>query len=288
MEIGSEATRLLFATVEGGEVRPHFERRLELSPARLGVRGLATRVEAEYDLARQSGAEKIHVMLAPELSRGQLTRGLRRRLESTGIGPPRLLTAAERGRLVFLGATAGVRPQFSTHGGALGVVELDPSFTAISVGREGQTARWWSSRPLSSRSLSEAFLRGDPPSGSELGVALEAAREGLSNLKPPRCTRILLTGSDASLLALACGLEIDGVGCDRALDLYAGRFSEILASHFDLAPHIARRIPAALLVAKAVGELLGEPLQIVHGGAAEGLLLSATTREVEADGAPQT
>lgn len=280
IEIGSEVTSLLVASTEEGKIRPLLERRQELVAARMGARALSAIVQAEAATAREVGAESVAVMIEPELRGSHLVRGLDRHLHSAGLGPFRTPTAAERGSLTFRGATAEFAA--SAPSSEIAVVELARHVTAIAVGRPGMRPRWWAARPLHGSRLLQTALRNDPPTLAEYEVALGFARRELANLKPPSSRQAVLIGADASLVALACGDFVDAVTCERARMRF-GHLSEISAAQLGVSLSVGRRLPAALAIVQAVSELLGHPVRIVHGGSAEGLLLSEA-EEVGAGG----
>lgn len=267
IEIGAETTGMLVAAAEDGRLKPLLERRQRLVAARLGTRALTTIVEAEAQRAREAGAASIVVAIAPELKGSHLARGLQRRLRVAGLGPVRILTPAERGALVFLGATARVPGSEPVC-----VVEIGSAATTFAVGRPGQRPQWWASRPLNAGRLLRAGLRGDPPSAVEQTMARELVRRQLATLKLPAGTGAFLAGPSAGLLALLCGERIDTETCRRAASQLTGLLSEMIAARLDIEPAAARQLPALLAISEVAGELVGRPLRAVHGGLAEGLL----------------
>lgn len=296
IEIGSEATKLLVADVDHGELKPQLERRLEFAAERVGPSAMADQVQGLADLAHEAGAVRIHLVMAPELARSYLARSLGRRLRSAGLGELSLLTPVERGRLTFLGATAGTWAKLRigdtrakqgepSTGAQVAVVELSTAFLSIAAGPQGGRARWWASRPLASKELSRRLLRGDPPGGLELLRAEEESLRQLGNLMPPACEEVFLVGEDAALLALVCGPRVEVGACADALARYGSWLSEMVASRFDIPLPAAARVPAVLVIAQAIGELFGKPLQIAAGALAEGVLIAAAAREIGAEGA---
>lgn len=287
IEIGAETTSLLVAATEDGRLKPVLERRRQLIATRLGSRALTTLVESEAALAREAGAGSVLIAVAPELKGSHLCRGLRRRLNSVGLGPVQTLTAAERGALAFIGITstaAWTAGEIAVAGGDIGgdagavsVVEIGPAATTIAVGKEGGRPQWWASRPLHAGRLRQSALRADPPSTADQTLALELARRQLATLKPPRCDEALLAGPGAGLLELLCGQRIDAETCRRAADRISHQLSEMVAARLDIEPAAARQLPGHLAIAQATSELIGQPLRIAHGGLAEGILVQQAT-----------
>lgn len=278
IEIGAERTSLLVAESEADGLTPLLERHQDLVAARLGARVLASVVESEAALARQAGATSLHILVSPELRGSHLSRGLERRLQASGLGAPRMLTAVERGGLAFRGATSTLNPPAGAGSATVAVVEVGMTATTFAVGRPGRRPHWWASRPLNGPRLVQAALRADPPSQADQTVGLEFARAQLATLKPPSCDRALLGGRNAGLLALLCGETIDAEACRRAGGELSGQLSEIVAARLDIAPPRARRLPALLTIAQAAGELLAQPLKVAHGGLAEGFLIHQAER----------
>lgn len=290
IEIGAEATSLLVASTEEGNLVPLLERRQALIAARLGARALTTVVESEVEIARRAGAESVQVLVDPELRGSHLLRGLERRLRPLGLGPIAAPTGTERAALVYRAALARLpepaagEAESRPAGGAaeVTVVEMGLKATTIAAGKRARGPSWWAARPLHSTRLMTAALRGDPPSLSERAVALDLTRRQLANLKPPRSRHALLVGSDAALVALACGEQVDAATCEEARSYFGGMLSEIGAAQLGIELSAGRRLPAALTVAQAVCELLDQPVRIVPAGPAEGVLLN-DPREVDAD-----
>jgi hypothetical protein len=283
IDIGSETTSVLVATTDAGRIKPVWERRYPMLASVAGARSLAEFVAREGLAAREAGAETLHVLLAPELRAGQMSRNLARRLQALGFGPLRSLTTAERSRLCFLGATAclAADPTTAAPEKRTAVIDLGDAFTSLAVGLPGKSPDWIASRPLNARHLTKSVMPSDPPPLHEQIAAADTARRQLSNLMPPAVETVLVTGADAGLLALVFGETIDTRSCAvvrRAID---GRLSEIVSAQFEIDLLAARRLPGLLAIVEAFTELLGRPLKVVHGGHAEGVLLH-DRQEVEA------
>lgn len=284
IDIGSETTSVLVAETDGGRISPLWESRYPMLPSLVGARGLAEFVAREAAGVDAAGAELISVLLAPEMKGGHLSRGLARRLDVLELGPLRSLTTAERSKLSFIGATTPAitasSSQCTNVQNRTAVVDLGDAFVSLAVGEAGSRPDWIASRPTNARELTRTTLRSDPPTLSEQIAAAEIVGRQLGNLMPPTVDSALLTGADAGLLALVCGKSIDAKACAMARRAIDGRLSEIVSAQFEIDLLGARRLPGLIVLVEAFVDLLGQPLQVVHGGHIEGVLLT-DRQEVE-------
>jgi exopolyphosphatase/guanosine-5'-triphosphate,3'-diphosphate pyrophosphatase len=204
IDIGTDATRLLVADVEGGALRPVLRRRHRLRPIRGRETALAELLAAETRRASAAGARELEVVASPGLRRQAELRRLERACRGAGARSPRILSTGEQARLAFIGATRGTGPET----GPVAVAEVGRTSTEIAVGIPGAVPSWWASRPVGAATLTERALLDDPPTAAQVEAARGAVERRLGNLVPPPSKLTLLAGIPPSRSRLLPGTRV--------------------------------------------------------------------------------
>jgi exopolyphosphatase/guanosine-5'-triphosphate,3'-diphosphate pyrophosphatase len=277
IDIGSNTTRLLVCeAAEGGGLRPvagarEFTRGLD--PVALG-----DVVRRQLAAAQRAGTQALRVVGTAAL---RSDRGAYEHLRRTLDVEVELLEAGAEARLAFAGATRH-RP-VGGRDAVVAVVDVGGGSTELAVGRPGDGPPAAASVPLGSAVLTEAHLRGDPPTAAQLHAARLVAAEALRELRPAGgVTVALAAGGSATTLGRLVGSDLRPARLERALrDLVSAPAGEVAARH-DLDPRRVALLPAGLLLLAAAGEVLDVPLRLGAGGLREGVCLDllARTRQI--------
>jgi exopolyphosphatase / guanosine-5'-triphosphate,3'-diphosphate pyrophosphatase len=277
VDVGSNTIRLLVAESARRGVasvlseRTHVglaadvERQGEISGEKLRR---AEEVAAHYgSLARESGVERLEVLVtAPGRQSGNAAELRERLAAATGV-PVRQLSAEEEGRLAYAGAVAASRSVPET----VAVVDVGGGSTQVMVGTE-QGPAWLRALDLGSLRLTECFVRSDPPTVRELerlAAAVEAAFEGVT---PPLPISALATGGTARSLRRAASRRLGEKNLTEALTILTAKPAGELAAEYGIPPERARVLPAGLIVLREAHRRLGVKLEVAKGGVREGAL----------------
>ncbi len=282
IDIGSNTTRLLVADCQAGALNELHQERVftrvsrglhpggEIGPAK--IEEVATVVAAQLRTARELGAQDVQAVATAAIRRAmngaQLADAVR---VACGL-EVRILTSEQEARLAFVGASRTLEPAPT---GVIGVVDVGGGSSELVVGRAPDAVTWSTSFAVGSGDLADEFLRSDPPSADELGLARERVSLVLDGIMPPRPQAAVAVGGSAASLRRLAGDRLDDGVFERTLELLASARSAAIAARFALDSERVRLLPAGLLILQAASELFGESLQIGCGGIREGLLLEA-------------
>jgi exopolyphosphatase/guanosine-5'-triphosphate,3'-diphosphate pyrophosphatase len=241
------------------------ERQGEISAEKLRR---AEEVAAYYgSLARESGVERLEVLVtAPGRQSGNAAELRERLAAATGV-PVRQLSAEEEGRLAYAGAVAACRSVPET----VAVVDVGGGSTQVMVGTE-QGPAWLRALDLGSLRLTECFVRSDPPTMRELerlALAVEAAFAGVT---PPLPISALATGGTARSLRRAASRRLGEKNLTEALSILTAKPAGELAAEYGIPPERARVLPAGLIVLREAHRRLGVKLEVAKGGVREGAI----------------
>jgi exopolyphosphatase/guanosine-5'-triphosphate,3'-diphosphate pyrophosphatase len=285
VDVGSNTVRLLVAS--GGE--PVEQRRAVLalgaSIERDGAIGPAKLAEAAdvvagfVSAARQLAADPIEVLVTSPGRQAANGSELLERLAFAARVPVRLVSAAEEGRLAFLGAVSRTGRLGSK---TVAVCDVGGGSAQITIGTPGDGAAWTRSIDLGSRRLASRCFDADPPGRTAvLRARLEAARLVDGLVPPPPRVALAVGGSARSLRALV-GPILGAAELEHALDVLSVTPADELAARSGLDPGRTSTLAAGAAILAAIRSRLGLPLRIGRGGVREGAVLELEARRAAA------
>jgi exopolyphosphatase/guanosine-5'-triphosphate,3'-diphosphate pyrophosphatase len=231
--------------------------------------------------ARSRGAEEIEVLVTSpgrQAANGaELIAYLR---EASGV-PVNLLTAAEEGRLGFMGAMA------ATRGGSrklVAVCDVGGGSAQIVIGTRRDGPSWMRSIDLGSMRLTSRTLTEDPPGLDALAEARAEVAHCFIGIVPPLPARALAVGGSARALRAFTGdpmLPLEELR--EAAELLAVTPAAEIAERADCELGRARTLTAGTVILEAIAERLEGPLTVVRrGGVREGAALELGHRAIAA------
>ncbi len=142
--------------------------------------------------------------------------------------------------------------------------------TELAVGTYDGGVTWSSSYRLGSGSIAEDHLRTDPPAPGELAAARAHAGEILGRGPVPQPESAVAVGGSAASLRTVVGDVLEPGTLERALGVLSSAPAADVAGRYALDAERVRLLPAGILILGAASQVLGQPLQIGHGGLREG------------------
>ena len=307
VDLGTNATRLLVADVEAGEVRA-LDWRLEITRLGEGVDSrrklLPTAIArvrnvlVEYRRAADElGAERTVALATSAIRDAENGEAFLGELEWSYGFETRLLSGDEEALLTFRGVASGRTIAESTL-----VVDVGGGSTELILGGPGGVS-FHTSLDLGCVRLTERFLHGDPPTAEELEACGAHVRELLREAVPPQvnpATALGVAGTVTTLATLDLGLEEEVPELVHGHMLAANRVERFLSElgtrpvsellelpglHPERAPVIVAGVVVVLEILRHFGleELEVSERDIMHGGALAAAELSAP---VEGDAPP--
>jgi exopolyphosphatase/guanosine-5'-triphosphate,3'-diphosphate pyrophosphatase len=285
VDVGSNTIRLLVA--EGDDALEQrravvglgepIERSGAIDAARLA--DAAGAVAGFVGVARRLRSERIEVLVTSPGRQAANGDELLARLAAAAGAPVRLLSAAEEGRLGFLGAVSRTR-RLGTK--TVAVCDVGGGSAQVTIGTPDGGAAWTRSLDVGSRRLASRCFDADPPGVAAVRRA-RAVVDGLAaGLVPPAPKVALAVGGSARSLRSLVGPVLGAAELGRALAVLATTPADELAARYGLDPGRSSTLAAGAAVLAALQARLGLPLRIGRGGVREGAALELAARRVAA------
>ncbi len=211
IDVGTNSVKLLVAHAGGGRITPRLpQSRITRLGAGLQHTGRISPAAARRTLAAVSSFRKAAEGLGAKELRAVGTRALRAsknavdflgRCRRAGVAL-RILSGAEEARLGFLSASSAARrPRLVS-------IDIGGGSTQITSGRRGRPSRKWSF-PIGAVTLTERFVKSDPPRPEELRAMAAEVRRRLKpvDICAGRGTELVGIGGTVSALALLSDLR---------------------------------------------------------------------------------
>ena len=291
IDIGSNTTRVLVATPDGGQLRKVMEQR---AYTRIGkasqhdgaidaekVAEVAEVVATQVRLAREVGADAIRTVATAAIREATNRDAVVAEINRIAGVEVEVLSEHEEGRLAFIGATKTLGHPVE---GEVGVVDVGGGSTEVVLGNVANGLRAVHSFKIGSGSLADDFLDNDPPSASELRAVREYVAEFFEDMEFDQPAQAVAVGGSATSLRTLVGAVLEYETLERAVRVLTGDPILEVAKRFELDPRRVRILPAGVLLLEKLSELLGQPLQIGKGGLREGIILDLLNGA--ANGAP--
>ena len=213
-------------------------------------------VAAFAEQARRTGAESLEVLITSPGRQATNGHDLLDAVAVASRAPARILSAAEEGRLAFVGALAGASGLSRRR---VAVVDVGGGSAQVAVGTRSTGPTWIKSLDIGSLRLSRRCLPDDPPGAAALAV-----------------------GGTARTLRRLVGGRLGKDDLAGALELLAETSQKQLIERHDLPPHRAKTIAAGAVIFSALQERLRTPLKVSRTGLREGALSELAERRAAA------
>lgn len=211
ISIGTNSTRLLIASVDGGALVPEYH---ESRGTRLGE-GLTPfahllPVAAERTLAAVAdyarlcqGVDRAYLIGTCALRDASDAQSFASRASELAHAPLAVLTGDEEARASFEGAHYGMVSAGLSNGGAMTVVDVGGGSVEFARRDEPASTPATASLALGAVALTERFLESDPPTAEEVSRCRGAIRLGLKSLRDGvrPCGTIVAVGGTATTVA---------------------------------------------------------------------------------------
>jgi exopolyphosphatase/guanosine-5'-triphosphate,3'-diphosphate pyrophosphatase len=288
LDVGSNTTRLLVATVERGELVPLGQEKVRLSLGeeieRLGavsdlhVAAAAKAVRKLSRAARELGVESLDVFLTAPGRQSGNAEELVAALTRAARVPVRVLSTEEEGRLAYDGAVATAPIALARR---VAVCDVGGASTEIAVGSPAGDPGWVSSVALGSVRLTARVLDGERVTAKDLAAARAEVERAFAGVDPPPAGTALAVGGSARAARRLVGPVLGPVELGEALRLVETKTPRTIARRYGVDRARARILPGGLVILAEVQRLLDVPLHVCDGGIREGAVL-ASVRAVAA------
>jgi exopolyphosphatase / guanosine-5'-triphosphate,3'-diphosphate pyrophosphatase len=280
LDVGSNTTRLLVASVEHGQVVRLARDKVRLSLGeeieRYGVVSdvhvvaAAKAVRKLAAVARKQGIESLDVFVtAPGRQSGNAKQLVAALTRAAGV-PVRVLSTEEEGRLAYGGAVATAPMPLPDR---IAVCDVGGASTEIAVGSPGAVPGWVCSVDLGSVRLTTR-LDSDRFGEDELGDACAETGVAFAGVEPPRVAAALAVGGSARAARRLVGATLGADELAEALHLVRTNPPRTISRRFRTDRARARILPAGLVILAEVQRRLGVPLHVCDGGIREGAVLA--------------
>ena len=285
VDVGSNTVRLLVAddgqqllTVReavglGADVESHGR----ISPRKLEE--TAAVVGALANTAREAGTTQLAVLITSPGRQASNGDELLDAVQRAAGAPARILTAAEEGRLAFVGALAGTTGLVRRR---VAVIDVGGGSTQITVGTRHSGPTWIRSLDIGSLRLTRRLLAEDPPGVAAVEAAQHELAVLLERFDPPEPQAALAVGGSARTLRRIAGARLGSDEFAALLPLLATTRADDLIRRYDLPPHRARTLAAGAVILSALQERLRTPLRVARTGLREGALVELAERRAAA------
>src|SRR4051794_7894741 len=224
IDIGSNTTRVLVAEPQKGRLRKVLEQR---AYTRIGkaskhdgriddekVAEVADVVATQVRLAEEVGAKATRVVATAAIREAANQNEIVAEIERVSGAQVDVLSDEEEGRLAFIGAT---RLLADPARGEVGVVDVGGGSTEIILGTVPDGARQVLSFKVGSGSLADDFLRGDPPSASEIRTIRDYIDDTFEDVEVPQPELAVAVGGSATSLSKLVGTLLEYETLERAV-----------------------------------------------------------------------
>lgn len=229
--------------------------------------------------AREAGAERLEIVITSPGRQAANGHELQEVSTLAGGCPARILSAAEEGRLAFVGA---VRLALPPPRRAVAVVDVGGGSAQIVAGSRRDGPRWTHSIDIGSQRLTNRLLADEPPGHVAIETARAEVARYLRGAIPPPVRTALAVGGSARALKRIGGPRLGRRELDALLPLLAATPAGELARRYDIDPDRTRTLAAGAVILSALQTLLETPLTVARGGLRDGVLAELEARRAAA------
>jgi exopolyphosphatase/guanosine-5'-triphosphate,3'-diphosphate pyrophosphatase len=275
VDVGSNTVRLL--VTRGGRtilteremlhLGADVEQRGEISSEKLAlVAELVGRYAGE---ARDAGAVALEVLIASPGRQARNGESLRQLLAAASGAPTRILTAAEEGRLAFVGGVAAASPPARR---PIAVVDVGGGSAQVVVGTRRDGPRWSRSIDIGAQRLTSRLLGADPPGRAAVWKARLEVERYLAHVAPPPAHVGFAVGGSARGVKRIVGGRLGEDELEDALALLAVTPAAEVSKRYAMKLERAQTLAAGCAILAGLQRTLGTPLKVVRAGLREGVL----------------
>ncbi len=285
VDVGSNTVRLL--VVRGGRpvlseremlrLGADVERNGRISDRKLALAAKVVRYYAED--ARKAGVEQLEVLITSPGRQASNGDELLEVLALAARCPARIVSAAEEGRLAFVGALALASPPARRR---VAVVDVGGGSAQLIVGTRRDGPSWIRSIDIGSQRLTSRLLTVEPPGTEAVAAARSEVAHYLAGIEPPPPRATYAVGGSARALKRIVGPRLGQDELAHILELVAATPSAEIGARYGIDPERTRTLAAGAVILAAFQELLGTPLKVVRGGLRDGALAELAERRVAA------
>jgi len=281
VDVGSNTVRLLVA--EGD--RPVLQLREALGlGAAVEEHGLippeklaetADVVARFVDAAREVGTAALEILVASPGRQAANADDLIEALATASRSPVRVLSAADEGRLAFLGALGSVRVPSRK---VVAVVDVGGGSAQVTIGSRRTGPVWVRSIDLGSLRLTRRCLPADPPGLDAAEAARHEVARVLERFAPPLPGRAFAVGGSARAVRRMVGDDLDASSLAEAVRIAATTPAAELVDRWGMNPTRGRTVAGGAIILEALQAMLDTPLEVVRAGLREGALTELGNR----------
>lgn len=285
VDVGSNTVRLLVASGDRTVLTERQMLHLGADVERLGAVSaekleLVAEVVWRYAAnAREAGAARLEVLIASPGRQAANAEELLQRIARAASAPTRILSAAEEGRLAFVGAVHAAAPPARR---TVAVVDVGGGSAQVVVGTRRDGPKWSSSIDLGSQRLTSRMLAEDPPGRAAVGAARAEVEQHLDGFGPPDPRTALAVGGSARGVKRIVGSRLGADELEEALATLAVTPAAVIAERYGMRLERAQTLPAGCVILSGIQRILGAPLKVVRGGLREGALLELAAETLAA------
>jgi exopolyphosphatase/guanosine-5'-triphosphate,3'-diphosphate pyrophosphatase len=229
--------------------------------------------------ARAAKVERLEVLITSPGRQASNGRDLLDVLALAAGCPARILSAAEEGRLAFLGAVGLATPPPRR---TVAVVDVGGGSAQAIVGTRREGPRWQRSIDLGSQRLTSRLLSAEPPGPAAVEAARAEVAGYLAEIAPPPPRTAYAVGGSARALKRIVGPRLGGDEFEFLLELVGATPAGELGERFGIAAERTRTVAAGAVILAAFQKLLDTPLKVVRGGLRDGAVAELAERRVAA------
>jgi exopolyphosphatase/guanosine-5'-triphosphate,3'-diphosphate pyrophosphatase len=229
--------------------------------------------------ARRHGAHELEVLVTSPGRQALNGSELLERLAAAARVPVRLLSAAEEGRLAFVGAVSKRR---SLQNKVIAVCDVGGGSAQITVGTRSTGAAWTRSIDIGSMRLTSRLLPDDPPGRDAIKAARAEVARHLDGLTPPVPHAGLAVGGSARALQALVGPRLGAEELEQAIAVLTDTPLAELERTFNVGRERVRTLAAGAVIFAGIRERLGVDFRIGRGALREGAALELQARRLAA------
>jgi exopolyphosphatase/guanosine-5'-triphosphate,3'-diphosphate pyrophosphatase len=285
VDVGSNTVRLLVADGDRPLLTLRETLRLGAAVEELGcippakLEETAGVVATFADAARGAGARRLEVLITSPGRQAANGEELLDALAAAAQAPARILSAAEEGRLAFVGALGATRAPSHRR---IAVVDVGGGSAQAVVGSRQEGPAWIRSLDLGSLRLTSRLLPDDPPGLRAVTLARAEVEGYLDGFDPPLPRTAIAVGGSARALRRIVGSRLGSDELAEAIELLAATPGNELIELYGLNPHRVRTLTAGAVILAALQRRLDAPLKVLRAGLREGALAELAERRAAA------
>jgi exopolyphosphatase/guanosine-5'-triphosphate,3'-diphosphate pyrophosphatase len=285
VDVGSNTVRLLVTAAGKPVLSQRAMLRLGADVERYGrirARKIAETAEAVSGLAaaaRDAGAERLELLIASPGRQAANGGDLLDALTLAARCPARILSAAEEGRLAFVGAVSDVEPPPHR---TVAVLDVGGGSAQLVVGSKRDGPRWSRSIDIGSQRLTSRLLSANPPGADAVAAARAEVDRYLAGVEPPTPRTCYAVGGSARAAKRIAGPRLGADELATLLDLVARSPAAELVGGYGVKEDRSRTLAAGVVILAAFQAMLDTPLKVVRGGVRDGAAAELAARRAAA------